>query len=40
VRERSETNVARALSGAENLKVNEEFIDKIGEIGPVVEGIV
>jgi hypothetical protein len=40
VRERSETSIARALSGAENLKVNEQFIDKREEMGPVVEGIV
>jgi hypothetical protein len=40
VRERSETSIAKALSGAENLKVNEEFIDKSEEIGPVVEGVV
>jgi hypothetical protein len=32
--------VARALSGAENLKVNEEFIDKTEEIGPVIESVV
>jgi hypothetical protein len=32
--------MAKALSGAENLKVNEEFIDKSEEIGPIIEGVV
>jgi hypothetical protein len=32
--------MAKALSGAENLKVNEELIDMVEEIGPVVEGVV
>ncbi|KAF2431401.1 hypothetical protein EJ08DRAFT_678423 [Tothia fuscella] len=40
VRERSESTIAKALSGAENLKVNEEFIDKVEEVGPVVENVV
>lgn len=34
VRERHEAMVAKALSGAENLKVNADLIDKIEEIGP------
>lgn len=37
VAERSETAIAKALSGAENLKTNAELIGKITEIGPKVE---
>jgi vacuolar protein sorting-associated protein 3 len=37
VRERSETMIAKALSGAENLKINADLIGKIEEIGPTVE---
>lgn len=37
VRERSETMVVKALSGAENLKVNEALIDKMDKIGPMIE---
>lgn len=39
VRERSETMVVKALSGAENLKVNEALIDKIDEMGPRIEAV-
>jgi hypothetical protein len=37
VREKSETSVAKALSGVENLKVTEEMIKKGEEIGPTIE---
>ena len=37
VREKSETRIAKALSGVENLKVNEQMILKIEKIGPTVE---
>lgn len=37
VKERSETMVVKALSGAENLKVNAELIGKIEAAGPSVE---
>lgn len=37
VRERSETTVAKALSGAENLKVTADLIGKIDAVGPTVE---
>jgi len=37
VRERHESMVAKALSGAENLKVNYELITKVEEKGPQVE---
>jgi vacuolar protein sorting-associated protein 3 len=37
VRERSETLLAKALSGSENLKINADLIDKIEEIGPSIE---
>jgi hypothetical protein len=37
VRERSETMVAKSLSGAENLKVSADLIGKIEAAGPSVE---
>lgn len=37
IRERSETMVVKALSGAENLKVNAELIGRIEAAGPSVE---
>ncbi|TAQ85679.1 hypothetical protein B7494_g5991 [Chlorociboria aeruginascens] len=37
VRERSETMVAKALSGAENLKISADLIKRIDEVGPEVE---
>ena len=37
VRERSETMIAKALSGAENLKVTADLIGKIDTVGPSVE---
>ena len=37
VRERSETMIAKALSGAENLKTDADLIGKIGDLGPTVE---
>ena len=37
VRERSETMIAKALSGAENLKVNAELIGNIDAAGPTIE---
>ncbi|KIH88671.1 tgf beta receptor associated protein [Sporothrix brasiliensis 5110] len=37
VRDRNQSTVARALSGAENLRVHDELITKADEIGPRVE---
>jgi hypothetical protein len=37
VRERSETMVARALSGAVNLKISSDLIGKIEQVGPSIE---
>lgn len=37
VRERSETMVAKALSGSENLRVSADLIEKIDTVGPSVE---
>lgn len=37
VRERSETVMVKALSGAQNLKTSVEFIEKAREVGPIVE---
>ena len=37
VRERSETMVAKALSGAENLKVSADLIGRIDAAGPSIE---
>jgi vacuolar protein sorting-associated protein 3 len=37
VRERSETMIAKALSGAENLKVTANLIEKIDAAGPSIE---
>jgi vacuolar protein sorting-associated protein 3 len=37
VRERSETMIAKALSGAENLKVTASLIEKIDAAGPSIE---
>jgi vacuolar protein sorting-associated protein 3 len=37
VRERSETLMVKALSGAQNLKTSVEFIEKAKEVGPIVE---
>jgi vacuolar protein sorting-associated protein 3 len=37
VRERSETMIAKALSGAENLKVTADLISKIDAAGPSIE---
>jgi hypothetical protein len=37
VRERSETTIAKALSGAENLKISATFVEKINEVGPTIE---
>lgn len=37
VRERSETMVVKALSGAENLKIAAELIGRIEELGPGIE---
>ena len=37
VRERNETMVAKALSGAENLMLRASFIDKSEKIGPAIE---
>jgi hypothetical protein len=39
VREKSETTIVKALSGAENLKTSAEFIEKSEEIGPVIERV-
>ncbi|KAE9983453.1 hypothetical protein EG328_009945 [Venturia inaequalis] len=39
VREKSETTIVKALSGAENLKISADFIEKSEEIGPVVERV-
>lgn len=37
VRERSETMITKALSGAENLKTNADLIGKIEDLGPTIE---
>ncbi|RFU35744.1 hypothetical protein B7463_g606, partial [Scytalidium lignicola] len=37
VQERSETMIAKALSGSENLKTSADLIEKIKEVGPSVE---
>ncbi|KAL2356912.1 hypothetical protein BJ546DRAFT_1024250 [Cryomyces antarcticus] len=37
VRERSETMVVKALSGAQSLRANADFIDKTETLGPTVE---
>ncbi|KAI9849877.1 MAG: hypothetical protein M1837_000091 [Sclerophora amabilis] len=37
VKEKSETMIAKALSGAENLKITEKFINKCDKAGPTVE---
>lgn len=37
VRERSETMVAKALSGAENLRVSADFIREVDKVGPSIE---
>ena len=37
VRERSETVIVKALSGAENLKTSEQFIEKAKEVGPIMD---
>lgn len=39
VREKSEAMIAKALSGAENLKVSADFIGKCQTVGPQVEGV-
>jgi hypothetical protein len=35
--EHCETMVVKALSGAENLKVHAQFIERCDEAGPVIE---
>ncbi|CAK7208263.1 hypothetical protein SCUCBS95973_000043 [Sporothrix curviconia] len=37
VRDRNQTTVARALSGAENLRVHDELIKKTEDLGPQIE---
>ena len=37
MRERSETMITKALSGAENLKVTADLIGKIDAAGPSIE---
>jgi hypothetical protein len=37
VKEKNETTVAKALSGAENLKISADLIGKIGKKGPTIE---
>ncbi|KAI9876338.1 MAG: hypothetical protein M1830_006735 [Pleopsidium flavum] len=39
VREKSEAMIAKALSGAENLKVSADFIGKCERVGPKVEAV-
>jgi hypothetical protein len=39
VRERAETDVARALNGAVNLGISVELVEKISEAGPEVERV-
>ncbi|TLD27480.1 TGF beta receptor associated protein-like protein 1 [Venturia nashicola] len=39
VREKSETTIVKALSGAENLKSSADFIEKSEEVGPVIERV-
>ncbi|KAF2492388.1 hypothetical protein BU16DRAFT_515299 [Lophium mytilinum] len=40
VRERSETSINKALSGAQNLKTSEDLIDRAEELGPTVERVM
>lgn len=35
--ERNESSVVRALSGAENLRISAEFVEKMEGVGPRVE---
>ncbi len=37
VRDRSESSVARALNGAQNLKTGVRLIEKMEQLGPTVE---
>lgn len=37
VREKSESSIAKALSGAQNLKTSADLIERVEELGPVVE---
>lgn len=39
VAERSETSIAKALNGAQNLKTSAELVEKREEIGPAVETV-
>lgn len=39
VRERSESNIKKALSGAQNLKTAADIIEKMEDLGPVVERV-
>ncbi|KAF2194433.1 hypothetical protein K469DRAFT_616926 [Zopfia rhizophila CBS 207.26] len=39
VRERSETTIAKALSGSQNLQLSAELIDKAEEIGPTIQRV-
>jgi hypothetical protein len=36
VRDRNETTIVKALTGAQNLQVSEQFMDKAREIGPII----
>ena len=37
VRERSETTINKALSGAQNLKASAELIGRADEVGPTID---
>jgi len=39
VRERSETAMAKALSGSQNLQISSDLIDKSAELGPTIERV-
>jgi len=39
VAERSETSIAQALNGAQNLKTSAELIKKMEDVGPVIESV-
>ncbi|KAF2466387.1 uncharacterized protein BDR25DRAFT_293858 [Lindgomyces ingoldianus] len=39
VREKSESDIVKALSGAQNLQLNAELVDRIEELGPRIERV-
>jgi hypothetical protein len=40
VRERSETSINKALSGAQNLRTSAQVIDRVEELGPTIERVM